>query len=631
MTKPNRERGQGQGRREREEVASGSGNANRREEEQIRIQGIVLERWLLRSTKPEINSNSNSSSHLTADRHVWPTSSAAYKAGVLHFKNVYDAIRTLPTYNLSRKLKRANNGLKIGIKLWPAEGHEDVFDLEPAWEIMEKGLVGLNLPLTTLSSPLHPSTDFRSRNSRSSEGERTQSLTFPPVSISNALFSLSVTSRTGIRFYLEDLDAVLSSALTAMDMHEKYFTPTMVAAGPRSQKDANVTEGPAGISATRPSTASEVANADANANANSNANPNPNSNPDQLNGTISAPVSSNEPSPNPSSMSSSIGKYGSLAEGLPFAVAGRPALHHAATSQGTSDSQRPSSLASRVSIHPSSSTAQLSLSPVQTTSSPIPTTTVGRRRSSLAMQAYPAEIPPSGTSGSPSGFGYRSSPLSTGFGPGTSAESIRPVSYTRPSSYLSQSGRSFTQMNNDSRPRLQSLLTSSASAQQMAAGASPSSGSYRAPSSLSPTASSSVQRAALGVRPSLATHASSPTPPILETHEEGSGHEGTPSMPQMIKRYSSSFGQRSRLISGSLGGTPGAHSSGASSGDPGSLMEGSTMASNYGSLRRTASRNSAEGMIARNAGGVGPSRIVSVSGCRKFTHLLTLFWESGDS
>lgn len=475
--------------------------------------GIVLERWIL-SASPSSLANSP------------PPPPVSYKNGIAHFRAVYDTIRSLPAYHLSRRLKRTGSALKIGVKLWVADGGEDAVDLEPAWEKMEAGLIGINVALTSVSSPL--SKDFGS--APSSAAENTSSTSFPTVALSNALCSLTVTTRPLGDFYVEDLDAVLSSALTAIDMQEDYFGPGMPRQPqppppppPRSSVPVVPPPAlsPAGLSATRPS-----------------------------------PPPSGSTPPNPASLSGSLSKYGPLGEGLPFAVPNRPGLPHVTSAPGAIDPQRPAV----------GSTSR-------STSSPIPTT-ITRRRSSLAMQA-----PTTGATPSPSGSAYRSSPLAAGVRPSSSVEG-RQASYTRPSSMLSQSGRSFTQMY-ESRPRLQSLLTSGSSQQPAAAG---SPGSYRAPSSLSPISSSSLQRAALGVRPQLT--AGSPTPPILETHEEG------PAAPQMIKRYSSSFGQRSRLASGSLGASPAAHSPGRSSGDPGSLMTDSAITSHYGSLRRTASRNS---------------------------------------
>lgn len=532
--------------------------------------GIVLERWVLRATPAPTSAN------------LPPPPPVSYKNGIAHFKAVYDLIRTLPAYQLTRKLRRTSSGaaagtLKIGIKLWVADGWEDAIDLGPAWEKMEQGLIGIDVALTNVSSPLSRDFGGAAVASNSTAAETTFSTSFPPVALHNSLFSLTVTTRAAADFFVEDLDAVLSSALTAIDVHEDYFGPGMPAAQrqrhhPYPSSAASTTAAPppltpAGLSATRPSP---------------------------------PPAGSTPPTQNPASLSGSLSKYGPLGEGLPFAVPNRPNLPHVASAPGAIDPQRPGATA-----------ATGAGSTSRSTSSPIPTT-ITRRRSSLAMQAYPDQIAVAGVTPSPSGSAYRSSPLAAGIRPSTSIEGRPggPASFTRPSSMLSQSGRSFTQMY-ESRPRLQSLLTSGGASQQAVASTSTaaagSPGSYRAPSSLSPISSSSLQRAALGVRPPLAA-TGSPTPPILEAREEMSNFQQGAAAPQMIKRYSSSFGQRSRLASGSLGAaSPAAHSPGRSSGDPGSLLTDSAITSHYGSLRRTASRNSSGlvGPAASRSGGGG--------------------------
>lgn len=144
---------------------------------------------------------------------------------------------------------------------------------------------------------------------------------------------------------------------------------------------------------------------------------------------------------------------------------------------------------------------------------------------------------------------------------GNSLETRDYSSSQRTSPYLSSSGRSFTLLS-ESRPRLGSLGSQP--------GTSPSRASFRGPSGLSPT-TGSIPRSALPPRPSLTGHHSTPTPPIPEYHEEDAGPGiPVPTAPQSLKRYSSSFGQRRPSFT--LGGTPGAASSNASSLDPGSLL-----------------------------------------------------------
>jgi hypothetical protein len=186
---------------------------------------------------------------------------------------------------------------------------------------------------------------------------------------------------------------------------------------------------------------------------------------------------------------------------------------------------------------------------------------IARRNSALSLEIG-AGSQPFATPTPSSSLGNRSSPLATGFRQSGSYDG-RPSSLQRPSSYLSSSGRSFSQLNEPrSRPsNLANNLTG--------AGTSPSRASFRGPLSLSPS-SSSIPRTNVPTRPGLTGHQSNPTPPIPEYHEEEAGHGvPVPVIPHSLKRYSSSFGQRRPSFN--LGLNPGAPSSAASSLDPGSL------------------------------------------------------------
>ncbi|KAI5451895.1 autophagy protein 13 [Naganishia albida] len=218
--------------------------------------------------------------------------------------------------------------------------------------------------------------------------------------------------------------------------------------------------------------------------------------------------------------------------------------------------------------------------------SPIP----GRRYSNLGSSAEPSSRA-SPNLGSGIGLGINSRSSSGNKSPGNSYE--RPSSLHR-NSYLSQSGRSFTHIttaggaspgySGESRPRLQSLLSSPAmgatSGVSASPGTPPSLGYLgRASTSFSPSTSHS-RPSSLGRGLPSNLHgaaAGSPTPPIPETHESGDDNEvPSPSIASSrnMRRYSSSFGQQTqqqRRTSTWLG-----HGSATSSGEPGSLVFGAS-------------------------------------------------------
>jgi hypothetical protein len=251
----------------------------------------------------------------------------------------------------------------------------------------------------------------------------------------------------------------------------------------------------------------------------------------------------------------------------------------------------------------------------------------------------------------------RGSPLSTGGGIGlgisrtsstggggiTGTNYERPSSsYQRPSSYLSHSGRSFTQIgggsmpapagggsygaSETSRPRLQSLLGAHAG---MAASPGtppfPGSGGSR-PSSFSYSPSTAYLSNAAGR--SSSTRAinhyvtETGTPPIPETHESGDdtdvpggGGGGPAPAPgtsfgagsRNLRRCSSSFGQQQQVLQQQRRGTPLGGGSTTSSGDPGSLMFAGSES------RRTSARGSFDSMGMRRPSVTSLTRVVSVS------------------
>jgi hypothetical protein len=178
--------------------------------------------------------------------------------------------------------------LKIGIKLWCAEGWGDDDDggfrrvpkggisddastevsdeddevgvrvppggvvvggtgLKEAWERMENGLIGLETPLGNLSASVVDGSggiDDGQRPTTLEEEEEEEEITdytFPAVPISNGMFHLTCRARSSVDFWVEDAEAALSSKFAAADAHlssvtgrdvgldleEEYFTPTL--------------------------------------------------------------------------------------------------------------------------------------------------------------------------------------------------------------------------------------------------------------------------------------------------------------------------------------------------------------------------------------------------------------------
>lgn len=151
-------------------------------------------------------SNSSSSSHLPPH--------TAYRHGIIHFRALFALIRLLPAYRLHRRLRRANNGLRLGIKLWGPEGFPNsVKGLEEAWEIMERGLVGLDEGLETLV--VGDTNDER-------EMERHA---FPSLDLFGMRYDLGVEYRPEVDFQVEDMESVLSEKF--VDMDEDWFKPTV--------------------------------------------------------------------------------------------------------------------------------------------------------------------------------------------------------------------------------------------------------------------------------------------------------------------------------------------------------------------------------------------------------------------
>lgn len=120
----------------------------------------------------------------------------------------------LPAYNLHRRLRRANNSLKLGLKLWAPEGYSNTPDgLREAWEVMEQDLIGLDSGLNSLvSSEIEPDQENKRYD-------------LPSLELFGNEYNLSVDYRPEIDIQVEDLESVLSEKF--VDMEEDWFTPTV--------------------------------------------------------------------------------------------------------------------------------------------------------------------------------------------------------------------------------------------------------------------------------------------------------------------------------------------------------------------------------------------------------------------
>ena len=282
-----------------------------------RARGIVLERWTLRSlqvpsdptpsassssTSP-LNSTSSSSTFVRPERtstrtqrhqpqNPYPSSSTSYKSGIVHFRSLYQYIRLLPAYQLYQRCKRGGkvgNDIRIGIKLWSAEGYEEEWVSETqeqshhgddeagrhsptyirrspeegvsqAWKLMEHDLIGLDEPLSKHSSQIKSSLRNEGQDHDRTKEEQRIEYTFPTVALSHGLFSLSVEAREAVDFWSQDVESILSSALSgndldlkpdnqavaSLDLEEEFFTPTLTAKRRNSGLSSSPASNPAG-------------------------------------------------------------------------------------------------------------------------------------------------------------------------------------------------------------------------------------------------------------------------------------------------------------------------------------------------------------------------------------------------
>ncbi|BEI79622.1 hypothetical protein CcaverHIS002_0101510 [Cutaneotrichosporon cavernicola] len=141
----------------------------------------------------------------------------AYRLGIIHFRALYAFIRLLPAYRLFRRLRRLNTGLRLGIKLWGPEGYPNSQEgLDDAWNVMERDLVGIDVPLEYMIPGREPDA------TTSSTCERYD---FPPLQLFGGMYELGVEYRPNMDFDVEDMESVLSERF--VDMDEDWFTPTV--------------------------------------------------------------------------------------------------------------------------------------------------------------------------------------------------------------------------------------------------------------------------------------------------------------------------------------------------------------------------------------------------------------------
>ncbi|GMK54442.1 hypothetical protein CspeluHIS016_0110280 [Cutaneotrichosporon spelunceum] len=351
--------------------------------------GIVLERWTLRVSDQEVAD--------PAESEMAPPT--AYRLGIIHFRALYAFIRLLPAYRLFKRLRRLNTGLRLGIKLWGPEGYSNSKEgRDEAWNVMERDLVGIDVPLEYMIPGREPEA------TTSSTCERYD---FPALDLFGSMYELGVEYRPNMDFDVEDMESVLSERF--VDMDEDWFTPTVA----RHRLEAEARAAGTSPYSSSPSRPSPV-----------QASPSPARYPIPGSSlryeTGSYRPSSGTTPREPSSLGAA--KWGALGENLPFASGaqnGTPPSPSAAT--GGAPSTTGSIPYRRLSAH--------SFQPFRSYSAS-PSASVLRNLTVVSA----------GATGTPAASGTPGSPNTSGNGraiPG-------PSTTGRQSSFLSQSGRSYS-------------------------------------------------------------------------------------------------------------------------------------------------------------------------------------------
>lgn len=249
----------------------------------------------------------------------------------------------MPAYKLFRRLRRANNGLRVGIKLWAPEGASN---LDEAWGIMEKGLVGIDVPLSLLGArdgpPIRDIFDTASKKHA-----------FPPLALLPGQFTLSTEYRAEADFTVQDMETVLSSKFVRereLDMDEEWFTPTVA----RRRLGSSAKASPIPQSAMGPPSGSGSQAGSLSDRASQFLSSSPAAiaarlTAGQRQSSLGARGGSQPSRPSSSSLGGAD-KWGQLAEGLPFAApVATPLSNEARPSPPEAHRSRTSSLLSRVS------------------------------------------------------------------------------------------------------------------------------------------------------------------------------------------------------------------------------------------------------------------------------------------
>lgn len=413
----------------------------------------------------------------------------AYRMGIIHFRALYAFIRLLPAYRLFRRLRRLNTGLRLGIKLWGPEGYPNSLDgLADAWNVMERDLVGIDVPLELM---------IPGREQEASTSSMCERYDFPPLDLFGSTYELGVEYRPNTDFDVEDMESVLSERF--VDMDEDWFTPTV--ARHRLEAEARV----AALTSPSVSSASRASPQPAQASPTPARYPIPGSSLRYEAGSYRA--SSGTTPKDPSSLGAA--KWGALGENLPFA-------------SGLQTDTPPS---------PSAATG------------PAPTGPISYRRLSAhsfqPFQSYSASPSASilrnltGVSGTPGASGTPGTPGTPASGraiPGL------PSSAGRQSSFLSQSGRSYSaaQM-----AHLQGASASPPVGGLLVGGSPP---PFAPPSSLSFSKQAVPRQYSYGMQ-------STSSPFVPSSLDRDSA---VPTPPALPKRYSSSLSHHRR----SMGGSP---------------------------------------------------------------------------
>ena len=519
--------------------------------------GIVLERWTLNARcigfldvhTVELISSRKSTEAEPSSSALAMAPHTAYRYGIIHFRALFSLVRLLPSYRLFRRLRRANNGLRLGIKLWAPEGYGDSSeDMLAAWETMESGLVSMDVGLDRLVTTNGTSPD------------QPEFYDLPQMDMFGSTYSLKVEYRPNVDFHVEDMESVLSEKF--VDMDEDWFTPTV--GGRPTGTDVPPRSPPAYIQSLRKGTTPTAIPSTSPIPQRQQA-----ATPGSF-GSAGRPSFSRGPSAMGGAQSKgSVGSYGSrwgaLAEGLPFA--------------GPSPSPGPAVDASRVSglqistIDSAPFQNDTRLTSVQETDSQgssIPGSSGAAAAAARRLSGH--SVHPFNTSTSPSTSLLRGTP------PG--GPQMRPGSVGRTSSFLSQSGRSFTHAQLANMPGV---------------GTSPPIQSPVSPSSLSFTKQPMPRP--LSNRPPYMSSSPSPfIPGSLEREAPpmGTGAPGSfGASPQFIKRYSTQRQTRA--------GPSGSHSSAE-----GTSLPGSTGLASQQPLRRSSTRTSQESALRYSAAIPGP-------------------------